>query len=81
MAGEAVDQEARDLAREAMAHIVAHEQVCAERWRQSNASSTRVELALEGVRKAISNRIGLTPVSVISGLMAIVGFLAARVWH
>lgn len=81
MVGELIDQEARDLARDAMARIVTHEQVSVVQWKQSADASARVEQALGDVKKAISNRIGITPVSVISALMALCGFLAARVWH
>ena len=79
MAGEHFcDQVARDAATEARAMIRSHEAVCTERWKQSSQASSRVENALAEIQAGINKRIGLMPASVISLLIGVIGFLAAR---
>ncbi|MEI9995078.1 MAG: hypothetical protein WDM91_10820 [Rhizomicrobium sp.] len=87
--GDMIDQEARDLAKQAMARGEAHEDVCTERWTQSRDGQARVEGAvaalqnamderIKALEKAMNDRIGKMPASVIAALTGLVGFLAAR---
>ena len=78
---ETIDQPARDMAQAAMAKIEAHEDVCAQRWREAHNTMGRVETALEKLSKAISglyNRMWLAAVGVIGALIGLVYFLAER---
>lgn len=73
-----MDQEARDLAKEAKSKIQSHEQLCTERWDQSRLAMERLEVCVEKVQKAMDERIGKIPASIIAALTGLVGFLAAR---
>lgn len=73
-----MDQEARDIAHAAAARVESHEELCTERWGQARAASGRVEVALEGLKKNMEDRIGKVPATIIAALTGIIGFLAAR---
>lgn len=73
-----MDQEARDLANAADGKISAHERLCTERWTQSKESSVRLELAMAELKKAVEDRIGKVPATIIAVMSAVIGFLAAR---
>lgn len=73
-----MDQDARDLARDATARIKSHEELCTERWNQSRESGARVEIALAVLQKAMDEKIGKMPATLIAGLTGLVGWLAAR---
>lgn len=73
-----MDQEARDIAHAAAAAVKSHEELCTERWGQARAASVRVEVALEGLKKNMEDRVGKGPATIIASLTAIIGFLAAR---
>lgn len=73
-----MDQEARDIAHEAKAKVLAHEELCAERWGQARAASARVEVALAVLQKNMEDRIGKVPATIIASMAAIIGYLAAR---
>lgn len=72
------DQEARDLARKAMARMEAHEALCTERWNTSRATGERVEAAVTLIKDNINRRLGLAPATFIAGAMTVIGFLAAH---
>jgi hypothetical protein len=79
------DQEARDLAREALSRMNAHEKVCTERWTTSRATQVevkagvaRVEAALTGVKDAVSKRLGIAPAGIIALLMGVIGFMGGH---
>lgn len=76
--GDTMDQEARDEAKAAKAKIESHEELCTERWGQARAASVRVEVALAALQKAVEDRIGKGPATVIAGMAGIIGYLAAR---
>ena len=76
-----MDKEARDRAHGAMAKITAHEDVCAQRWREAHNTMQRVEIALDKFSRSISNlhnRIWIAAVGVIGALMSVIYFLAGR---
>lgn len=65
-----VDQEARDMARDAMAVINGHEKICAERW--------------ESARKAmadIKSILAYGTAGLISAMAALIGWLATHPPH
>lgn len=78
-----IDQEARDLAKEAAHKIDAHEDVCAERWRSANDSLLRVEKTIrESVvelqirtEKALNAVYGILWKSAIGVIGALIGLL------
>lgn len=73
-----MDQEARDLGNSAIARVESHEELCTERWSQARAASVRVELALSTMQKAMEDRIGKIPATIIASMAAVIGYLAAR---
>ena len=75
---EEMDQDARDMAHDAVARIKSHEELCTERWNQARAATGRVEVALAVLQKAMDDRIGKMPAALIAGLTGMVGWLAAR---
>lgn len=77
---EVPDQLARDEAAKNEARQDKHEAVCTERWQQSKEGLARVELVLGTVQKAMNDRIGKIPASIIAAMTGIIGFLAARAW-
>jgi hypothetical protein len=74
-----VDQDARDDAKDALNKITSHEQLCTERWQQSREASARIEKALADMNKALSERIGKVPATIITAMAAVIGFLGAHV--
>ncbi len=78
---EGLDQEARDLAADALAKSKAHEDLCTERWLHQAATMARVEKTIGEIKTAVDDKIGKLPAGLIAGLTGLVGFLAARVWH
>ena len=76
-----LDQNARDLAEEALSLSRAHEALCNERWNNQNATMVRVEKTMAEVKVAFEDKIGRLPAGVIAGLTGLCGFLAARVIH
>lgn len=73
-----MDQEARDIAHAAAAKIESHEELCTERWGQARAASVRVEVALAAMQKAMEDRIGKAPATIIAAMAGVIGYLAAR---
>ena len=73
-----LDQEARDLANDAIARSEAHENLCTERWEHQKEAMARVETALGQVKACVEDKIGRLPAGLIAGLTGICGYLAAR---
>lgn len=75
-----IDQDARDAAADAKAIMTSHERLCTERWDQQRQTSARIETALSEIRGSVNKRVGQLPASIISILMGLIGFLAAKAW-
>lgn len=73
-----IDQEARDLAAQALARETAHEVLCTERWNQQSNAMARVEVAVKDVKDKVDKQIGKVPAGVMMAMTGIIGFLAAR---
>lgn len=72
------DQEARDLARDALNRTASHERLCTERWDQQRQAMERIEAVVSEIRSTVNKRIGAVPATIISVLTALAGFLAAH---
>jgi hypothetical protein len=75
---DAVDQEARDMAKDAISHGESHERLCTERWDQQKLSMALVQKTLGEIKDSMNATIGRFPASIIAGLAGLVGWLAAR---
>lgn len=73
-----LDQEARDMAHDAIARSKAHEEVCTERWLHQAESMGRVEKIIGEIKLAVDDKVGKLSAGLIAGLTGIVGYLAAR---
>lgn len=78
MRAQALDQEARDLANDALARSKAHEELCSERWTHQSDTMARVEKIIGEIKTAVDDRIGKLPAGIIAGLTGLVGYLSAR---
>jgi hypothetical protein len=68
------DQLARDTANAALARIDKHEDVCAERWRESRENHLAIRKGIEG----LYNRFWLAALAVIGILLSTSGYLIAH---
>jgi len=73
-----MDQDARDDAAAAMRKITSHEEVCEMVRNQNTAMFTRIEATLALLQKAMDDRIGKIPASIIAVMAGIIGYLADR---
>jgi hypothetical protein len=75
---EALDQDARDTARDALSKISSHETLCTERWLQSRAALDNVSHEVRNLKKSLDRHIAPLPASIIAVLMGLCGWLSAR---
>lgn len=71
------DYEARTMARQAIAKIEAHEDVCAVRWKSAHSMMTEVKAA----QKMQTMQMWAAQSFVVVLLLAIVGWLLPRAFH
>ena len=75
---EEVDQEARDIARDALAKLSSHETLCTERWNQQRQALENLVSTVSGLQRSLDRTIPKLPAAVIAGLTGLVGYLADR---
>jgi hypothetical protein len=76
--GDKVDQEARDIGKDASSRIKSHEVLCAERWNQARDAMQDLSKTIDELRKQINSYVPPLPGAAIAGLMGMCGWLAAR---